>query len=73
MDYDALVVGAGHAGIEAGLALSRLGYRTLLVTQNLDTIGQLSCNPAVGDWPKGTWCGKSTPWAEKWDGSSTLR
>ncbi|MDF1567089.1 MAG: tRNA uridine-5-carboxymethylaminomethyl(34) synthesis enzyme MnmG [Spirochaetaceae bacterium] len=53
MDYDALVVGAGHAGIEAGLALSRLGYRTILVTQNLDTIGQLSCNPAVGGLAKG--------------------
>jgi hypothetical protein len=53
MDYDALVVGAGHAGIEAGLALARLGYSTILVTQNLDTIGQLSCNPAVGGLAKG--------------------
>ncbi|MCK5249501.1 MAG: tRNA uridine-5-carboxymethylaminomethyl(34) synthesis enzyme MnmG [Spirochaetaceae bacterium] len=53
MDYDALVVGAGHAGIEAGLALARLGYSTILVTQNLDTIGQLSCNPAIGGLAKG--------------------
>ncbi len=53
MDYDALVVGAGHAGIEAGLALARLGYSTILVTQNLDAIGQLSCNPAVGGLAKG--------------------
>ena len=48
-----VVVGAGHAGIEASLALARLGYRTLLITQNLDTIGQLSCNPAVGGLAKG--------------------
>jgi len=53
MDYDALVVGGGHAGIEASLALSRLGHSTMLVTQNLDTIGQLSCNPAIGGLAKG--------------------
>ncbi len=53
MEYDALVVGAGHAGIEAGLALARLGFSTILVTQNLDTIGVLSCNPAIGGLAKG--------------------
>jgi len=53
MDYEALVVGGGHAGIEASLALSRLGHPTMLVTQNLDTIGQLSCNPAIGGLAKG--------------------
>ncbi|OQX28880.1 MAG: tRNA uridine-5-carboxymethylaminomethyl(34) synthesis enzyme MnmG, partial [Spirochaeta sp. LUC14_002_19_P3] len=53
MDYDALVVGAGHAGIEASLALARIGFRTVIITQNLDTIGQLSCNPAVGGLAKG--------------------
>ena len=53
MDYDAIVIGAGHAGIEASLALSRLGYATLLVTQNLDAIGRLSCNPAIGGLAKG--------------------
>lgn len=53
MDFDALVVGGGHAGIEAGLAVARLGFSTLLVTQNLDTIGKLSCNPAVGGLAKG--------------------
>src|SRR5438445_4706804 len=45
---DVLVVGSGHAGIEAALAAARLGCRTLMLTQNLDTIGQMSCNPAVG-------------------------
>jgi tRNA uridine 5-carboxymethylaminomethyl modification enzyme len=51
--YDAVVVGAGHAGIEAAMAIARLGFRTLMITQNLDTIGKLSCNPAVGGLAKG--------------------
>src|SRR5438067_10970963 len=51
--YDVIVVGAGHAGIEAAMAASRLGCRTLMLTQNLDTIGQMSCNPAVGGLAKG--------------------
>jgi len=45
---DVLIVGSGHAGIEAALAAVRLGCRTLMLTQNLDTIGQMSCNPAIG-------------------------
>ncbi len=53
MEYEVLVVGAGHAGIEAALAASRLGRKTLLVTQNLDAIGRLSCNPAIGGLAKG--------------------
>ena len=53
MDFDAIVVGAGHAGIEACLALSRLGNETLMITQSLDCIGKLSCNPAVGGLSKG--------------------
>ena len=52
-DYDAIVVGGGHAGIEACLALSREGFDTLLITQSLDAIGRLSCNPAIGGLAKG--------------------
>lgn len=51
--YDVVVVGAGHAGIEAALAASRLGCRVALLTQNLDTIGHMSCNPAMGGLAKG--------------------
>ena len=51
--YDVIVVGGGHAGIEAALASSRLGCSTLLLTMNLDTIGQMSCNPAIGGLAKG--------------------
>src|SRR6187551_1925522 len=52
-EYEVLVVGSGHAGIEAALAAARIGCRTLILTQNLDTIGQMSCNPAIGGLAKG--------------------
>ena len=51
--YDVIVIGAGHAGVEAALAASRMGCQTLLLTTNLDTIGQMSCNPAIGGLAKG--------------------
>ena len=51
--FDVLVLGAGHAGVEAALAAARLGAHTGILTQNLDTIGQMSCNPAIGGLAKG--------------------
>src|SRR3979490_126875 len=51
--YDVVIVGSGPAGIERGLAAARLGCRTLMLTQNLDSVGQMSCNPAIGGLAKG--------------------
>ncbi|HAM71420.1 MAG TPA: tRNA uridine-5-carboxymethylaminomethyl(34) synthesis enzyme MnmG [Verrucomicrobiales bacterium] len=51
--YDVIVIGAGHAGVEAALAAARIGCSTLLLSINLDTIGQMSCNPAIGGLAKG--------------------
>ncbi len=51
--YDVIVIGSGHAGVEAALAATRLGCSTLLVTQNMDTVAQMSCNPAIGGLAKG--------------------
>ncbi|MDR0551267.1 MAG: FAD-dependent oxidoreductase, partial [Spirochaetaceae bacterium] len=52
-DFDCIVIGGGHAGIEASLACARLGLKTCLITQNPDRIGALSCNPAMGGLAKG--------------------
>src|SRR5947199_9824879 len=54
VDYDVIVVGAGHAGSEAAVMGARLGVQVLLLTSNLDTIGAMSCNPAIGGIAKGT-------------------
>ena len=51
--FDAVVVGAGHAGCEAALAMARMGHRTLLLTLNLDALALMPCNPAIGGTGKG--------------------
>ena len=52
-NYDVIVIGAGHAGVEAGLAAARMGCKTMLATLNMDNIAMMPCNPSVGGPAKG--------------------
>ena len=65
-DYDVTVIGAGHAGIEAALASARLGRKTVCFTINLDAVGNMPCNPAIGGTGKAILCASWTRSAARW-------
>ena len=71
--FDVIVIGAGHAGTEAGVAAARAGARVAIVTSALETIGQMSCNPAIGGLQKAPSCAKSTRLVASWDARPTWR
>lgn len=66
--FDVIIIGGGHAGTEAAMAAARMGQQTLLLTHNIDTLGQMSCNPAIGGIGKGH-C-KRSGCARRFDGQS---
>ncbi|QTZ87577.1 tRNA uridine 5-carboxymethylaminomethyl modification enzyme MnmG [Klebsiella pneumoniae] len=67
--FDVIIIGGGHAGTEAAMAAARMGQQTLLLTHNIDTLGQMSCNPAIGGIGKAT-PGKRSGCARRFDGQS---
>lgn len=68
--YDIIVVGAGHAGCEAGLAAARMGAKTLMITINLDMVAFMPCNPSIGGPAKGVVVRRSTRSAARWERTS---
>lgn len=64
--FEVIVIGGGHAGTEAALASARMGAKTLLLTHNVETLGAMSCNPAIGGIGKSHLVKKSMPSAARW-------